>query len=81
MLKREPEKEKRLAGAFVVLVAVMAFAAGVGLLLDAINVDRRFAKTLGGMFAYTAPGLVFIGWRWPDTVLRPLIALWRILKR
>jgi uncharacterized membrane protein YccC len=81
MLKREPEKEKRLAGALVALVAVMALGVGVGLLLEATVVDRHTQKYLGGLLTYTAPGLVFIGWRWPDTVLRPLVTLWRILKR
>lgn len=67
----QPSKLRRFAGACFTFCMFAAIAIGALALVEANGASRQTVDFYARMVAYMGPGAAIIGWRFPDTVLRP----------
>lgn len=72
-----PTTARRLLGAALMFGYVFLSIAAMGLMLDAGIISEQTLRFVGAVLTYSSFGLLYVGWRWPDSVL----GFWRGLFR
>lgn len=77
-LERNREQERRFGAAVVMLVLLIVAGLALGAIADESGPGvRRFVV---GAFPPTAVGLMVLAWRWPNSTLKPLAYIWRMVR-
>ena len=69
--KTEPTKSIRFIGAIVAFAIFVAGLLAALTALEAAGVSRETLSAIGKAFTYFGVGILFIGWKWPYSVLKP----------